>query len=109
MRDEDKRDALSVEIIEDAQDLLARFRVEVSGRLIGEDELGTRAQGASDRNALLLATRQFVRAVTQAIAESERSDELIDPLALALRGRATVEFERKKDVALDLPAFPRTT
>ena len=51
----------SVEALEQLHDLLALARVEVAGRLVGEDHLGLRDDRARDADQLLLAARQLVR------------------------------------------------
>ena len=59
--DEDDGDAaLDVEALEDAHHLDAGPRVEVAGRLVGQDDRGLVDQRARDRHALLLAARQLV-------------------------------------------------
>src|SRR3954447_12075774 len=54
---------LRVELLEHLEDLLARARIEVAGRLIGEQERGVIDQGPGDRDALLLAAGELRRVV----------------------------------------------
>src|SRR5262245_55854382 len=55
--DEDGR-ALGVQLLEEGEDLPARVRVEVAGRLVGEDDRGPGEDGPCDRDALSLAARE---------------------------------------------------
>ena len=48
-----------IQLLKDAQDFLGSTRIEVAGRLIGEQDRRIRDQGARDRYALLLAARQL--------------------------------------------------
>ena len=73
--------------------------VEVARRLVGEDQIGPRREGTHDGGALLLAARQLVRAVREAVAEAEGADEVVDPVVLLAGGSAAVELEGQQDVA----------
>ena len=53
--EDDREPVLAVELAEEAEDLLARLRVEVAGRLIGDQEGAAVDQRAGDRDSLLLA------------------------------------------------------
>ena len=57
-------------------------RVEVAGRLVAEDDGRARDQRARDGDALLLAAGQLGRAVRAAIAEADRVDQRVEPLAI---------------------------
>ena len=46
--------------------------VEVAGRLVGEQQLRPVHERAGEGDALLLAARQLVRVVVQALAEADR-------------------------------------
>src|SRR5262245_3591575 len=60
VRDEHDRDALvAVEADEQVQDVEARLRVEVAGRLVGEQERGAVHERPRDRDALLLPAREL--------------------------------------------------
>src|ERR1700704_334195 len=52
---------LVVDLQEELHDLPAGRRVEVAGRLVGNDQPGLVDQGTSDGDALLLAARQLTR------------------------------------------------
>ncbi len=55
------------------QDLGAGARVEVAGRLVGEDDLGAAGERSGDGDPLLLAARELGRAVPQAVRRDRRS------------------------------------
>ncbi len=55
--------ALAVEPAYDLHDLGRGLRVEIAGRLVGEQDRGLVDQRARDRDALLLAARELVRIV----------------------------------------------
>ena len=67
-----------------AEHLRAGARVEVAGGLVGEDDVGPGQQGAGDRDPLLLAAGQLVRAVAEPLAQAEAGDDGVQPG----RGRA---------------------
>ena len=54
-RDDDRRAVLDRKIGEQLDDLAARRRVEIAGRLVREHDARLDRQGARDRDALLLA------------------------------------------------------
>src|SRR5262249_7955122 len=69
VRDEHDRDALvAVEADEQVQDVEARLRVEVAGRLVGEQERGAVHERPRDRDALLLPARELAREMVLAAA-----------------------------------------
>ena len=57
-------------VAQELEDLAARLRVEVAGRLVGEDDGRARDERARDRDALLLAARELGRAVVQPVARA---------------------------------------
>ena len=73
------------------------LRVEVAGRLVGEHDRRARDQRARDGDALLLAAGQLGRAVVQAVADADRVDQPVEPLAVGL---APGDRERQQDVLL---------
>src|SRR6187200_785505 len=75
----------------------ARLRVEVAGRLVGEDNRGFRDQGAGDRDPLLLAAGELRGAMGAAILEADGADQLIDPLPVRF---AAGDRERQNQVLL---------
>src|SRR5437879_2593821 len=77
------------------EDLRARLRVEVAGRLVGEDDLRSACESARDGDALLLPTRKLGRPVLQAVGKANRADHTVEPL---LVGFLPGERERQRDV-----------
>ena len=65
------RRALGVELAQQRHDLRARARVEVAGRLVGEDDRRPGDDRAGDRHALALAAGELLRAVVQAVPEPD--------------------------------------
>jgi len=71
----DKHDgdaALFIELAEQFHQITASRRIEIAGRLVGEDDGGIGDQGAGDGDALLLAAGQFGRGVGLAVGKSHR-------------------------------------
>jgi len=64
--DEDDRPTGGIELAQDCHDLQAGGAVEVARRLVGEKERRVGDEGSGDRDALLLATREFTRFVVEA-------------------------------------------
>src|SRR5438094_3973600 len=65
-----------MELLEKSEDRSGGFGVEISGRRIGEQETRTPGEGASDRDALLLAAGQSERPVRPALSEADALEEL---------------------------------
>jgi hypothetical protein len=63
MGDEHDGSPTPVKFVEKLEDVVGRHRVEVAGRLIGQDERRVGDQGASHRHTLLLTSGQFAWAV----------------------------------------------
>ena len=84
VRDQEHGDAaLEVEPLEDAHHLDAGPRVEVAGRLVGEENRRVRDQRARDGDALLLAAGELIRMVIGAIAETDGRRALPSPAGAA--------------------------
>ena len=83
---------------QEREDLLAGLGVERSCRLVGEDDLGPGDQGAGDRDALLLAAREFSRSVLDACRKADAPGNLDQPV---LGDRPFGESKRERDVLLD--------
>ena len=56
--------------------MLRRVRIEIAGRLVGEQDARRIGDRARDRDALLLAARQFRRPVRQPLVETEIGQQL---------------------------------
>ena len=101
VRDDDQGDLPLVESIEEFEDGVARCRVEISSWLVREDDLRFRNQGSSDRNPLLLSAGEFLRAVREAILESDHL-EAANRLFAALGPWDALVEERDRDVLDDV-------
>ena len=55
---------------QEAQHLGAGARVEVAGRLVGEDDLGSAGERPGDGDPLLLAAGELARPVVQPVAQA---------------------------------------
>src|ERR671937_2284476 len=69
------------------EDLAARRRVEVAGRLVGEDDRRTADERASNRDALLLAAGELRRPVRTAVGQADAVEQLFHPLGIRLLTR----------------------
>ena len=76
MRDEHDRDSLIVEVLQERHDLDAAAGVEVAGGLVGEHDARFGHQRPRDRDALLLAARELVGHVPEAVAETDALEGL---------------------------------
>src|SRR5262245_10766271 len=63
---------LGVETLQQREDFLGRLAVEITGRLVGEQDRRVADQRACDGNPLFLAARQLAGKVAQSIAESDQ-------------------------------------
>src|SRR2546422_2369841 len=112
---------LRVQVGEDLHDLLTRGRVEVAGRLVGEQDAGVVHQCSRDGHALALAARQLVRLVLHPVPEPHalqrprrlratrlRPEPRVDErqLHVVQGGRAGEQVERLEDEADLLVADP---
>jgi len=73
---------LILEPAEDSIDLVAGLRVELAGRLVGQDQDRVLDQGPRDRHPLLLASRHLVGPVVEPVAQADVRQELGRPGAL---------------------------
>src|SRR5438132_6121299 len=60
MRDNDDRVAMVVQVAEEVEDLAAGLRVEVAGRLVGQQQRRLVHQRAGDGDALALSSGQLI-------------------------------------------------
>ena len=74
-------------------------RIDVAGRLVGEQQFRLRDDGARDRGALLLAARQRRRQRGQPIAETDPAQQFDDLVAIARLGAAE-HAQRQRDVLI---------
>jgi hypothetical protein len=81
---DDGHPVLAVDAAEQIHDLPGRGRVQVAGRLVGQQQLGAADQGAGDGHALLLPARELRRQVAHARGQAQVGQHLLDapgPLA----------------------------
>src|SRR5207249_2944529 len=83
--DEDDRDALAVQLLQEDEDLDAGPGVEVARRLVGQQYRGVVDERACDGDTLLLPPRELARMVVGAILEPDRGQ----PLARARAPRSS--------------------
>src|SRR6185295_16110320 len=97
VRHDDDRLARGVELLEEPHHVRAGATVQISGRLVREDERRPVHERAGDRDALPLAARELVRTMVHPVGEADVVERLDGPLA-ALRGRNAAVHERQLDV-----------
>ena len=82
-------------VAHDVEQLGRGVRVELAGRLVGEDDVRARHQGARGGDALLLPAGELAGSVLEPVAEAEGVHDLVQPRPL---GVAPGDVERKADV-----------
>ncbi len=87
----------SVQLVEQGEDLDARLRIEIAGRLVGEQDRRVRDERARDRDALPLTARELVRQVMRAIGEADALEHALG-LGLALGEAHAAIDQRLHDV-----------
>src|SRR5207342_3125161 len=73
------------------------LRIEVAGRLVGEQQFRRTGQRACDRHALLLAAGQLGGVVLHARGQADAAERIVDA-ALAFGGVETAVAQRYVDV-----------
>ncbi len=101
VRDHDDGRAVAVDLLEQLHHRARHLRVEIAGRLVGEQQLRAAGQRAGDRHALLLAARQLGRIVAHARRKADALQRLADALP-ALGGRHLAVAQRHVDVVVDV-------
>ena len=86
VRDHDDGRAVGVDAVEEIHDLARHERVEVAGRLVGEDQLRIAGEHARDGHALLLPAGELRRQMLRARGEADQLERALDAL-LAVRRR----------------------
>ena len=77
--------ALRVQLVEQRQGVLGGDRIEVAGRLVGQDQRRVGDQRPGDRDPLLLTAGQLTRPVTDPIGQPDPVERLHAPAACARR------------------------
>ena len=80
-----------------AEDVVGGLRVEIAGRLVGEQDARAVGDGAGDRDALLLAARKLGRAMALARPKAEIAQELAAAVR-RLRAREAGDHLRQDEV-----------
>src|SRR2546423_12477915 len=90
---------ISVQPLEEIQDFLAGLRVELSGRLVCQEQGWIVRQGDCDGDPLLFAAAQLVRPMTRPLGEADEIEEFLRP---SLPGHAVLggKAHRQLDVLL---------
>ena len=76
VRHHDDGAALAVQAVEDLDDLLARLGIQVSGRLVGQDDFRIVDQGAGNGDPLLLTAGELKGPVVEAIGQADIGGDL---------------------------------
>ena len=106
MGDDNEGVPLLVEVIEQAENLLARLAVEVSGGLVCEDDRRVVHERPCDRDPLALTAGELVRTMVEPIPEIDVLERALRSVA-ALVGRDTPINERELDVPERRSAWER--
>jgi hypothetical protein len=73
----------AVQLAEQRQDLDGALRVEVAGRLVGDDEIGIGDDRARDRDALLLAAGELLRPM-MTDAKQRKVSKILQPAGASM-------------------------
>src|SRR5690606_10407462 len=101
VRDHADRRAVGVKLREERHHRLAVLRVEVTGRLVGEQDRRPADERAGDRDALLLAAGKLRRVVPQAMRHAHALERLEHALLAFLLAQAGAIRQRQFDVLED--------
>ena len=102
MRDHD--DGLLVDLIEfleDFQDVLGAFAIEVPDRFVGKDDIRIIDERSGDGDALFLSAGKLIREFVRLFGDTESTKELVPDFTPFFRGFAA-EYFRKYDVVDDI-------
>src|SRR5690348_13513264 len=95
--DHANRGTLGVQLTQEIYDGFAVFRIEVTGRLVGQEDGGLPDQCAGDGDALLLTTGKLRRIVLRAMSHADAIEHVLHALFAFLGAHAAVS-ERQLDV-----------
>ena len=93
----DRGAPLLVDAPQHAEQLVARDRVELGGRLVEQQQPRPRGERRAERHALELAARQLVRRAVEQPGDAERERRLLDPARDGGRAPAAV-LEREREL-----------
>ena len=85
---DDRHTLLNDEIVQQAEDRHRSRGIELTGRLIREDQRWRVGQRAGDGDALLLAAGEFVRPVARPAGEADGFQQFVGPAAALADARA---------------------
>src|SRR6185312_15559150 len=74
--DEEGGPELAIEPLQQCEHFIGRLRIEVTCRLVRQDQARLARQGAGDRDALLLPARKIAALGLRSLAQTNRSQEL---------------------------------
>ena len=92
---DDRLAVVAYRITQEAKHFTAGARVEVAGRLVGEDHGRTCHDGAGAGHTLLLAAGQLAWTVGKTLFETDHLDHLVEPFAV---DRTFRDLQRQQDV-----------
>src|SRR5439155_3974248 len=92
-----RHSAFAMELGQEVEDAASGFRVEISGRLVGEKETRPARERSGDRDALLLPSRERSRKMGSTIGEPDTIEQLSGPPSRIARGDSGDPM-RKRDV-----------
>src|SRR2546430_15365119 len=81
----DRLAVIAIERLQQLEDLVAGFSIEIARRLVAEQQRRIRDDGPRDADTLLLSTRELAWIVFRAIGQTddfERDGDTLPPLAL---------------------------
>ena len=100
MGHQDHGDALGVELLEHPQDFDTGVRIEVSRRLVRQQQHGPVDQGAADGHALLLSARHLRRYVMDAVSKTHTHQQSLRQAAGFSHGTAMRRIIQRHDDVL---------
>src|SRR5262245_60075891 len=98
VRDHADGRAFAVQLAQEVHDRLAVPRVEVAGRLVGEEDRGFARERAGDRDALLLPAGELRRVVVHPVRHADALERVQRGLAAFVAAHALAVGERPLDV-----------
>src|ERR1700760_897144 len=97
VRHQNNRIPPRLQLIEQGHDFVAGLRIEVSGRLVGQDDRWPINERACNGNALSLSAGELVRLMVHALAQSYSTQRSFSPFQ-SLGGWRSVIDQRQLDV-----------